>query len=431
MLRDPGTLVCAVLLSASACKSDPSQSTAQRGREVSVLSVSAAQRAAPMPNRVRQLMSRACHELLKLECDVRENACQSQLFELAKCVSGQVGIRPTLRVISEKESKQLRLAHRGQGGHTRKALEHALSTLGLGKPDADEDESLHDRALGGSAYYAPRERQVYFVASEATLYSGELAVLGLVHEYVHSLQDRHGELLAALNGAHERTFDEDLTLWSAFEGEASLYEEVVRALVRRQPPHPERFALGAEGSDQAIVRQRRPLEASFATFPYTYGAHWATLEIARPESTQQLLARRHGWPAADAQRCDDETPAELSPDYPRRRRDTLGAWLAQAYVRRQTSDPQRARSAARRWRGDWMALYSRTPVSAASFIWQTCWDSAATAVEMRELMAEQLRVSSADRALVTADGLRVTALVNAEDLAEPTEQTAPRLLQKE
>lgn len=373
------------------------------------------------PRGLRHDVTLECKHLATTSCDVRDESCQERLFELARCLSARDGLRPPLRFISEEAARHKRWEHRAQASSARLALAQALHVLGLGKAPASREQPGQASGVGANAYYAPRDRAVFVVDDDATPDAGELAALSVVHEYVHALQDWRGELLAVLNGRESRSFDQELTAWSALEGEATLYEEVVRALLHDRDPQTwlvPRFAARTGGSDAAILRQARPLEASFATFPYTYGAHWVALETEPPVSTHQILGMRHAWPPPNAQRCDDESPPSLAPDYPRRATDTLGAWLVQAYVGRLARDPERARSAARRWRGDWISLYWRAPGTTPSFIWQTCWDSAHTALDMRELFKAQLRESAGHRAWVTNDEHRVTITVRAEELGE-------------
>jgi hypothetical protein len=89
---------------------------------------------------------------------------------------------------------------------------------------------------GEAAHYAPRERSVFLVADAATSFGDERVALTLVHGYVHAIQDRDGALLAALS---------------------------------RRDQLLARFATQTTVSDAVVVRQRRPLETSLATFPYT------------------------------------------------------------------------------------------------------------------------------------------------------------------
>jgi hypothetical protein len=399
------------LLSACQSSRDP-EPPGEARPTVIALSVTPA-RSVP-PARLRHGIERECKPLARTRCDVREASCQQSLFELARCVSGRDGARPPLRFVAKAtpEHERVGLAHHAGRGE----LERVMYVLGLAEASNAADPR-RPGVMGAIAYYAPRERAVFFVHDDSTMHAGELAALSLVHEYVHALQDRDGALLAAQNGDQTRSFDQELALWSRFEGEATLYEELVLAFSHDREPETwlmQRFAARSDGSDGSIVRQRRPLEASFATFPYTYGAYWAALEAEPPTSTQQIMARRHDWTPAEAAPCGDEIPSSLEPEHHRRGVDTLGAWLVQTYVRRITNDPERARDAARRWRGDWVSFYSGDTSKPASFVWQSCWDSPDTAREMREIIAAQLRQSAGDRAAVTTDARRVTATVQAE-----------------
>lgn len=411
----------ALLSLSSACRSS-GESEPPRDDRTTVSALSATPVRAGPPARLRPDIERECKPLVS-RCDVRDESCQGRLFELARCVSGRDATRPPLRFVSRAASRREHVERRAHASRERAELERALHVLGLGRAPGTADER-GPSALGASASYAPRDRAVYFVHDESTPFAGEVAALSVVHEYVHALQDSQGELLAIQNGSGTRSFDQELTLWSTREGEATLYEELVRAFFHDRDPRTwlvPRLAARTDGSDGAIARQRRPLEASFATFPYTYGAYWAALAAEPPSSTQQIMGKRHEWPPADARPCDDMTPPSLGPDHPRRGGDTLGAWLVQTYVRRRTQDPELARTAARRWHGDWLTFYSRAP----SFVWQTCWDSRETALELRELIAAQLSDSAGDRASVTSDGQRVTAIVleadrqRAEPVASP------------
>lgn len=401
----------ALVLASSACK-HASQATSRTRGAGTAISV-----AVPPPTtELRARVDLACKVFAPNGCDVRDEACQTRLFDLARCLASRDGVRPPLRFVSEAESRQKLLEHRAEQGSALVDLEQAVRVLGLGQASMTSEPSDQGSGLGPNAYYAPRERTVFFLAYDDTPYAGELGALSVVHEYVHAIQDRHGELLRAQDGRNAQSFDQELALRSVFEGEATLCEEVARAFIHGVDPRTgivERFARRTGASDDAIVRQRRPLEAALATFPYSYGAYWAALETAQPLSTHELLAKRHGWPLPDAPRCDDESPPSIAPDYPRRVRETLGAWLVQAYVRKASGDPEHARSAARRWRGDWLSIYSRVPGGPSSSIWQTCWDSAQTASEMRELIATQLRTSSGNRASVTNEGRVVIATVRA------------------
>jgi hypothetical protein len=400
--------VC-VLLALGACRhSEP----APQERHAAVVVVSGAKPEKAYSRPLRPLFAPACRALARATCDVRAEPCQERLFELAQCVSARSGARPPLRFVSEDEARQVLLQHRRQASSARTLLGQAVALLGLGAAEASGEPG--GESAGAHAYYAPRERAVFFVAVAGANYAGEREVSILTHEYVHALQDARGALLAELNARDARSFDQELAAFSAHEGEATLHEDVVRAWLEQREPEArivERFAARADASDEAIVRQRRPLEAAFATFPYTYGAHFALFETAEPTSTHELLASRHAWPRPADSRCADT----LAPSHPRGTTDSLGAWLVQAFVLRLTRDLERARSVARRWRGDWIFVSTPAPAAAPSFTWQTCWDSAAAALEMRELVSQWQKKSSVRGVSLANTADRLTLTVSPEE----------------
>jgi hypothetical protein len=399
-----------------ACQQPPEPS--ERAGGPATVSVSVPAPVVDGPPSKLELALAECRKHARLPCDVREDVCQKNLFELMQCLHGTAGAtRPPLRVISEAAAQQRTRENRTKRSQEQAPLEHAAKQLGL---HDGTTEPLRDGA-GANAYYAPEERAVFFVANDGIPYDGELASFILGHEYIHALQDRDGALTRVLRSRSTRTFERELTLWSALEGEATLFEEVLRAFVHERPPRtwlPPRIARRTSGSDDAIVRQRRPLEAAFATFPYTYGAHFATTEwlahgppvVVNPTglelSNRELLARRHGWPTTEDRRC-----AEAEAPTPLEVREALGAWLIQTYVQRHTQDAARARAAAMQSRGDWLSIDSRARGAGYGFSWRTCWDSANTALEMRQLIAEQLRETSGGNATVIQEGTEVRASV--------------------
>jgi hypothetical protein len=381
---------------------------------------SQAEEPAPAPGGGERLFP-PCRLSPELPCDVREARCQADLFSALACLSRASGAaRPPVRFVSEAEARSpsTRLVP--------ERLQWAAQRLGLG--DRDDPARQPSAGVGPNAYYAPHERVVFFVAREAIPPDGPLAAFVLGHEYVHAIQDTRHTLRDVLDSRDRRTFDEELALWGAVEGEATLHEEGLRALVYGRAPRrtlAARFAALTTDIDDAIARQRRPLEASFATFPYSYGAHWALattnaaappLRLAAPSSSRELMAERHGWPPLEGQGCADAGPAKLGPGWNRRAHDTLGAWIVQTYVRKRVRDPERARAAARDWRGDSLSVYDRPAErrkgrpAAGGLLWRTCWASAAVAAEMRGLIEDQLRDAPTGTSAVESRGSEVAAV---------------------
>ena len=225
--------VCALLAVAAACER-PAEKAARHKHDAAAIAVSAVPAKRSAPARLRQAFERECGSLAASGCDLRAEACQERLFELSQCLFGKQGPRPPLLFISEELSRRKRMAAREHASDSRTELEQVLHALGLGRAVEAADGAADAEGLGANAYYAPAERVVYLVADTPDAYASEPTRLLVGHEYVHALQDARGELLAAQAERKARTFDRQLALWSGFEGEATLYEEVMRALLHER-----------------------------------------------------------------------------------------------------------------------------------------------------------------------------------------------------
>jgi len=323
-------------------------------------------------------------------CEISDASCQREIYEAVQCLTGtRMHKRPPLLLAAVTPQEELVPA----------SLERAASRLGLASGVVDS--TLHEAA---NAYYAPRLGAIVLRRAESESGANEQAVFTLAHEYVHALQDREHALRDSLVTRGQRTFDEELAIFSLWEGQAALYEEVLRALVRGQAPASwarARFASITALNDEAIVRQRRPLGASFASFPYTYGANWAAsrwlgsgesgLGGTPAASTREIMATRYGWPAAVERACPEARPESLEAVWTRGASDSLGAWILQTYVRLHTKDAARAQLAARNFRGDRIVIYAAAAREEPGFVWRTCWSSPESAVEMSALIEAQLR----------------------------------------
>jgi hypothetical protein len=335
-----------------------------------------------------------CAEPLPLPCEILDPACQERIFELAVCAYGQAGRRPELRFVSEPTLAEERAAQRARS----EPLDFALQGLDLAAPR--EEPRAGGDGPTFTAFYTPRAREIWAFSSEAVASDADAAGFLLLHEYIHALQDAGGGLAHALETRRARTFDADLALYSAVEGEATFYEEAVRAIYygrRIGDWVPPRLALRTRASDEAIVRQRFPLVASFAMFPYTYGANWAARGLldrgvshwlraqADVLSTREVMADRHGWESRPSTPCleGDATRHDLGR---RTGTNSLGAWLMQAYVRKHTRDGELAQRAARDLRGDVLTTYAEHGGERRGFVWVTCFGSEESASALHDVL---------------------------------------------
>jgi hypothetical protein len=371
--------------------------------------------------RPQRLTYRDCPKHQPHPCDVREEACQASLFDFVQCLYGVKGApRPPVRFVAPTELHDRTLAFRSQLDTTRAPLDSAARALGLMAAPRGSTKSTGSRA---NALYAPERREVLFVDQEGMPNDRLLGTFILGHEFVHAIQDRDSRLKRVLSSRDQRTFDEELSVWSAIEGEAALYEEVLRSLDYQRLPRdwvPPRFRARTDSSDSDAARERRVLDSAFGSFPYTYGAHWATTEWLAGRSllgsavpvvsTHSVMAARHGWPAAETA-CAERGLASLSPSLRLKARESLGAWLVQAFVRRVTSDAALAHGAARDLRGDWLWVYSTERDASFAFAWKTCWESAGSASRMREVLRKRLESQHRSSVAVESNGSEVVAVL--------------------
>jgi hypothetical protein len=370
-------------------------------------------------------------------CDVRDPPCQSQLFALVACMYGASGARlPSVEFVAPNVMRDEMRAHREDEAGLRAPLEHAATVLGLMLPRVRP--RLDDADSGPSAYYSPDLRSVLFVERETTSTTREHALLTLGHELVHALQDRDSALRSMRAARASRTFDQELALFAAIEGEATLYEEILRALRRGKSVRewiPPRLIARTAASDADGGRYSRLLDSAFLSFPYAYGAHWAMLEwlahgsfhpdarALEGTSTRSVMAKRYGWPELPA-RCSEAARGSPFPGQVLRQRNSLGAWMIQALVRKASGDVELSRQAARESAGDELAVYSKGPGAAFSFVWTTCWQSETFAQRMERVVAERLGASPGIRFATTRRGHDVLLRVVDSGLApEAQEET--------
>lgn len=362
-------------------------------------------------------------------CDIADVSCQRELYAVVQCLYGTTeGTRPAVRFVSTAALAEEIRANERRLEQERAALEYAARRLGL---SAEPTNTPPDSTWSPNAYYAAGKNEILVVERDAIRTDGELAWLILGHEYVHALQNRKHELERALGTRHERSFDRELALFAGVEGEAALFEQVLRALHHGKQPERwalDRFEAETRSSDDAVLGQSRVLESSFGTFPYSYGAYgaarrWIDAPDARldlgsvPASTYELLARRYDWALEDTVRAARAWPACADGRPPVLGRvpvkESLGAWLIQAFVRKQTRDAEQARSVASALRGDSLAVYAAGGSDHFSFVWRTAWASPGAAHTMGDLVEARLRASEpggGDMA-VRAEGDALVAIV--------------------
>jgi hypothetical protein len=366
-----------------------------------------------------------CEEHPVPQCDLVDVACARRLFALVACMYGtKTASMPPVRFVEPSTLHAAMTAFREQEESERGALEAAATTLGLMAP---REPPRPDDASGPSAFYSTEQRAVLFVKRPTFDTKSEYALFVLGHEFVHALQDRDSALARVQAGRDSRTFDGELALRAAIEGEATLYEEILRALVRRQPLRawlPRRLGPRTDASDDDGARYRRLLDSAFISFPYAYGGNWAAVEWLEhgtflanarglPDvTTRFVMAKRYGWPELKLP-CNGRSAGASSAAQQVRVVESLGAWMTQAFVRQATHDATLAREAAEGLGGDELAVSSDRVKPGSSFTWTTCWASEALAERFEPVLRERLGALGTPRFVTTRRGNAVIARIGA------------------
>jgi hypothetical protein len=244
---------------------------------------------------------------------------------------------------------------------------NALSLIGLHAATGGERD-MPLSAPGRAGFYSYADRSIVLALPGADAWV-------LLHEYIHALQDRDGQIGRA--SARAITLDEQLALRASLEGEATLYEEVARA--RGRPRTLEQwsrsFAERARVGDWLAARAPSVLDSSRSSFVYAHGSDYVARRrpagpaLFAPEThveagragTFGILAGAAG-PAAVRLTNDEPGPERLG-----HARlcfsDRIGAWMIQMLLTRLGQPPEQARETVMGYRGDWLGAYALEPAA--------------------------------------------------------------------
>lgn len=359
-------------------------------------------------------------------CDVRDEACQERLLELAACVRG--GSAPsTLTIDVVSTSQYVELLREESGPQPKVPHEsRALSLFGLAPFDGVPlDDQLEEQAAFVAGQYRPEEKRVLVVDHGRGAASPEVDAV-LVHELVHALQDAERDLETWPGAETKWTFDSALAASTVSEGEASFYESRVSApllgldyaRVDFEAAFQSYQARALERSfDSALL-----LSQSFRTIPYGVGALRAfhaweqdgpsglePLWSDPPLTMQRVLAEafdRNTPQPAGVEIAEPTAPEGLTLVGD----EVLGAWgLALVMTKRLGSASRVSETIpeALTWRGDHLWVYADDDERTYA-LWQLELESAKAARELDDFF-EELRVEHA------VSGRRVYASYNMND----------------
>jgi hypothetical protein len=357
-------------------------------------------------------------------CNISEQGCQRQLFGLMRCLYGAgPSAPPHISFVSRDVFRNDVRFHAARVRERRQPLEWAADCLGLHSP-ALEFVLAEPGLVNG--YYRPETKEILLVEQRNP--DGLNATLALAHELVHALQDRGGVLLQMRAGERDRSVDRELALRAVVEGEATAYEQLLQGLHAKRivsfggSKELHRLELRTDVADATAPTRASPLDAAVADFAYAYGSYWAGAMLTRGQplpiaellsdsefGSQSFLDLRHGWaPRPPVPECQNG-PIHWLANQTLAASDRLGGWLLQVYVHKTTGDPERAKAAARAFRGDCMLLYRGEGAAPETLVWKTFWTDARAAQIFAELLHRQQEQQGAPHTIDTI-GLETTLI---------------------
>jgi hypothetical protein len=382
----------------------------------------------------------SCGKLEHAACDVRTPPCQQRLFDLATCLRGdQPGELPPITVVSEATFAAM-LADEAAG---RPLPEHlgtwdwAWTSLALIEAGAlTPSTQVAERAKWIAGQYDASTKQVTLV-DHGTRFDARSASPVLLHEFVHTLQDREVDLIR-VSDSIEWNRDASLAARAIVEGEARMHETRYHAALEGYDLTPaelmSHFDAALARDREALLMEASPLTASALAFPYEWGAvyvheQWRAggmdavhaLLQAPPTTTRVLMASVDGAVPPEPTPAPPPAPTPDALDWTLIGRDRLGAWalfLALAH-----GDPTRttvADTLARAWRTDGFWLYERAGDGyGQAFVWIIDVADAPTASAISTSLGGMGKVTA------RADGARVFVTKSSDGAALPWASGTP------
>jgi hypothetical protein len=312
-----------------------------------------------------------CEAFDHAPCDVREEACQAQLFDLALCLrGGGSGAPPAVSLMTEPEYAEYLnglVEPPPQPNH----YERALVMLRLVAAAAFEPATVvAERVTNVLGVYRHATEDVVIIDHGAAT-DDETASRVLIHEFIHALQDRDVDL-EARDEEYASSYDSYLAVRALSEGEARLHE--IRYLASLSGVDPGavdwrvRFQRSLEYSEGWVFEQTSPYSAAYDVFPYQWGARYLNFaweaggfdavlaRFASPPLTTHTLMTSID---AAAEPVTPSAPATLTPPegWSPFADATLGAW-GTFLLLGQTAPRETARATAFGWRGDRLFVFA-------------------------------------------------------------------------
>jgi hypothetical protein len=329
-----------------------------------------------------------CESVEHAPCDVRAEACQTQLLAMAACLRGSESVElPPIEMIDKAEyARRLR---EGLGTAARPDPDHeeaAFVLLRLIPVDGFGTEALVAEAVdfvGG--FYDSDTQAITLVDAGSDLTARDWSAL-MVHEFIHYLQDKQLSL-AAWREHYRASEDTWFALRALVEGEAQFHQlRYVASLSRFDPARVSLDAFFASRISQdeiELVQSNSAYLVAPYRFPYDWGGRyvghaWRMAGHAGvherfadpPTTTHALMASETGVYVPEFEPTTPQGPLAVPAEWALTHEHQLGALVTFLALGQRTSDPELSRALALAWRGDRLFVYGAENDDTTAVVWR-------------------------------------------------------------
>lgn len=356
------------------------------------------QESEPTLERAQPVPFPGCETFDYAPCDVLDPACQTNLFDLVRCVRGTPGegSMPLVKTLTTAEYRDLlNSTMADETSTTNDAMDRAMFLLGLAKSgDLSASTQVDVLVDTATAFYSEQLKEIVLVVPDQPLSSSSHSAqpLALAHELVHALQDQEHDLVTWKKGAD--SFDSFLAMDAVIEGEAELYQTFLAAAFWGYSQADVDFVGRFNAQSKLFaepLKDQSPLVSAQRIFPYSYGGRYAYLAWKSggpaavtalfddpPKATELLMASESEVRADPLVALEGGAPDPL-PGSTLVGETKLGAWILSQFFTRQGIDGERF---AKSWRGERLSVYRDEAANKVSVFWRIRLASASDAEAM-------------------------------------------------
>ena len=363
-----------------------------------------------------------CEALDHRPCDIGTSPCRERLMELAACLRGSepLPVPPIATMTTAEFAAYLNERFAEDPPPEPNHYETALTLLGLVEPGGLGRQAMVEDDLEfvwGIYRFATKD---IIIVDHGVPADGPDPNSVLLHEFVHALQDADVDLLRFYD-EYSTSYDSYLAVAAVSEGEAFFHQSRFWSSLLGLDPGKvdwsQRLQERVEFAEETALQAPSPYTASYALFPYDFGARFVhhawvasgsagvdALFASPPTRSVAVMASETGlesaaWPSPEFPTLD--APAPWTPWT----EASLGAWGSLLYLTGLTTHAP-ARDAALDLVGDRLLVYTATETSTeTAAVWHLEFGSEETAATVEGLVR-------GERGAVARAGNRVVLVVS-------------------